>query len=87
MDPEIKESDREYKLCVVSPCLNEEASICEFIERIIAIKIVDHLVLVDDGSNDNTIAKILESQQKHFQNKIPTQIILLEFTKLVNNEA
>ena len=43
-------------LWVVEACLNEETVIPRFIERVIALPDVDCLLLIDDGSSDDTVA-------------------------------
>lgn len=58
-------------LTVVAPCYNEEAVIGEFITRTIAVleEYFENyeLLLIDDGSQDSTVAKIAEFQ-KHNSN-------------------
>ena len=76
-----------YSLSVIAPCYNEEASIREFIERIIALKIVSELILIDDGSNDQTISKILELKNKNIEQNNTTKIILLELTRNFGKES
>ena len=68
---------------VVSACFNEEDVISQFIERVIAIPEVSHLVLVDDGSSDRTVSKILNFTQSFPHSKIT----LLELTRNFGKEA
>ncbi len=46
------------QIWVVAACFNEEAVICQFIERVLVLPEVSHLLLVDDGSRDGTVAQI-----------------------------
>lgn len=51
------------KISIVIPCYNEESNICHLLEEInklnIQIKSYDfEVILVDDGSNDNTVAEL-----------------------------
>ena len=41
-------------LAVVMPCFNEEATVLEIVKRVLASPYVGELVIVDDGSTDNT---------------------------------
>ena len=41
---------------VVAACFNEAAVIRTFMERVMALPDVDHLLLIDDGSSDATEA-------------------------------
>ena len=43
---------------VVAACFNEQAVITAFIERVLAVPGVERLVLIDDGSSDDTVAQI-----------------------------
>ena len=43
---------------VVAACFNEAAVISTFMERVTALPDVDHLLLIDDGSSDATVAVI-----------------------------
>ena len=58
-----------YKLAVVAPCFNEEAGLPEFVRRVIAtctdLGCVYELVLVNDGSNDRTLAVALDLASQH----------------------
>ena len=46
------------QLWVVAACFNESRVITQFIERVLAQPEVSHLLLVDDGSSDATVAEI-----------------------------
>ena len=48
---------------VVAACFNEAEGISAFIERVMALSEVDHLLLIDDGSSDATVAVIGAPQQ------------------------
>ena len=43
---------------VVAACFNEAEVISTFIERVVALPEVDHLLLIDDGSSDAKVAVI-----------------------------
>lgn len=49
---------------VIIPVFNESATILEIIKRVLATKLVSTVIVVDDGSNDDTRKK-LESLQKN----------------------
>ena len=71
------------QLWVVAACLNEEAVILRFVERVLALPEVDRLLLIDDGSSDGTVAVIRSWQQRH-----PDQgLTLLELTRNFGKEA
>ena len=46
---------------VVAACFNEAEVISTFIERVMVLPDVDHLLLIDDGSSDATVAAIRAS--------------------------
>ena len=50
---------------VVAACFNEAAVISTFMERVTALPDVDHLLLIDDGSSDATVAVIRDWQRSH----------------------
>lgn len=62
-----------YSLSVIIPVFNEVKTIEEIIKRVTATKLVDEIVLVDDGSVDGT-REILTS----YQNKTGMKVILHE---------
>ena len=72
---------------VVAACFNEEAVICQFIERVLALSEVSHLVLVDDGSRDATVAQIRTWQQRFVGSQASTPVTLLELTRNFGKEA
>ena len=43
---------------VVAACFNEAEVISAFMERVLALPEVNHLLLIDDGSSDATVAVI-----------------------------
>jgi dolichol-phosphate mannosyltransferase len=45
---------RGLKIIVIAPCFNEEKKISPVVERVLATGIVDEMVVVDDGSTDNS---------------------------------
>lgn len=68
----------EKRISVVVPCFNEESNIFELTYRILAtlskLKATGEIILVDDGSLDNTYAKSVELSKKH-----PSIVIPLKF--------
>ena len=40
---------------IVAACFNEQSVITAFIERVLAVRGVERLVLIDDGSSDDTV--------------------------------
>jgi len=58
------------KTTLVTTVLNEEASIVRFIESVTnQSMLLDEIIIVDGGSKDNTVAKILEFKSK-YKNKL-----------------
>ena len=47
------------ELWVVAACFNEESLICQFIESVLQLQLVNRLVLIDDGSRDATLEKLI----------------------------
>lgn len=45
-------------LSVVVPCFNEEATVVEIVERVLASPYTAQVVIVDDGSSDDTVALV-----------------------------
>ena len=72
---------------VVAACFNEETVICKFVERVIALPEVSHLLLVDDGSRDGTVANVRAWQQRFVGSKASAQVTLLELTRNFGKEA
>ena len=70
-------------LWVVAACFNEETVIPRFIERVIALPDVDCLLLIDDGSFDDTVAVIRQWQAQHHE----AGVVLLEFIRNFSKEA
>jgi glycosyltransferase involved in cell wall biosynthesis len=68
---------------VVSACFNEAEVISVFLERVMALPDVDHLLLIDDGSSDSTVA-VIRAWQKSHANQAVT---LLELTRNFGKEA
>ena len=69
----------EVELSVIAPVFNEEESLREFIENLsaelLALSITYEIILINDGSTDNS-QKILEESSKKF-----TNIKVIEFVK------
>lgn len=72
---------------VVAACFNEEAVIVRFIERVLAVPGVDHLVLIDDGSRDATRDQIRTFLAQRRSLGVPVPVTLLELTRNFGKEA
>ena len=68
---------------VVAACFNEAEVITAFIERVVALPDVDHLLLIDDGSSDATVSVIRAWQQSHTN----PAVTMLELTRNFGKEA
>ena len=59
---------------IIGPCFNEENNIDEYLTRIIKVSKklgLDYkIILIDDGSKDNTWSKILENSKKIIEFKV-----------------
>ena len=75
------------QIWVVAACFNEEAVICQFIERVLVLPEVSHLLLVDDGSRDATVAQIRIWQQRFVGSKASIPVTLLELTRNFGKES
>ena len=75
------------QIWVVAACFNEEVVICQFIERVLVLPEVSHLLLVDDGSRDGTVAQIRSWQQRFVGSKASTPVTLLELTRNFGKES
>ena len=80
-------SKSKYNIAVISPCFNEEENIIRFIERILALNLVNELVLIDDGSADNTVNNIVGVQKKYSKNRSSTIISLIQLTRNFGKES
>ena len=68
---------------VVAACFNEQDVITAFIDRVLAVPGVHQLVLIDDGSRDATVERILTWQAHHPE----APLTLLELTRNFGKEA
>ncbi|EAQ70150.1 beta-glycosyltransferase/ family 2 [Synechococcus sp. RS9909] len=68
---------------VVAACFNEQDVITTFIDRVLAVPGVHQLVLIDDGSRDATVERILTWQAQHPE----APLTLLELTRNFGKEA
>ena len=68
---------------VVAACFNEAEVISAFMEQVTALPEVDHLLLIDDGSSDATVAVIRAWQKSH----AVQPVTLLELTRNFGKEA
>ncbi len=69
---------------VVAACFNEETLIGCFIERVLSQPDVQHLVMIDDGSTDDTVAAVLRCQQLQ---QLAGSVTLIELTRNFGKEA
>ena len=72
---------------VVAACFNERAVITHFIERVLAVSEVERLVLIDDGSSDDTVSQIRVWQERQVQLASAAPVTLLELTRNFGKEA
>ena len=72
---------------VVAACFNEQAVITAFIERVLAVPSVERLVLIDDGSSDDTVSQIRLWQDRQAQIASAAPVTLLELTRNFGKEA
>ncbi len=72
---------------VVAACFNEQTVITSFIERVLAVSGVAGLVLVDDGSSDDTVSKIRRWQAQQSQIGSSPPVTLVELTRNFGKEA
>ena len=68
---------------VVAACYNEAEVISVFLERVMALPEVNHLLLIDDGSSDATVGVIRDWQRSHAKQAVT----LLELTRNFGKEA
>ena len=71
------------QLWVVAACFNESLVITQFIERVLAQPDANHLLLIDDGSSDATVAEVRAWQRSHRG----APVTLLELTRNFGKEA
>ena len=74
-------------VCVVAACFNEQAVITSFIERVLAVPVVERLVLIDDGSSDDTVSQIRLWQGRQAKLASAAPVTLLELTRNFGKEA
>ena len=77
----------EPQIWVVAACFNEAAVICDFIERLIHLKSVHRIVLIDDGSSDQTVERILDWRKRSCNKTASSKLILLELTRNFGKES
>ena len=71
------------QLWVVACCFNEEAGITQFIEAVLAQPSVDRLLLIDDGSRDDTTGAI----RRWMEAQPLAPVTLVELTRNFGKEA
>ncbi len=55
------------KLSVIVPVFNEEATVRQVLEKLVKVKEVDEIIVVNDGSTDNSRAEITKVKNKKIQ--------------------
>lgn len=76
-----------HNLFLLAPCFNEEKNILNFLKKIISLDLVKNIVLIDDGSEDNTVKKILDFKAKINKRKESPEIVLIELTRNFGKES
>ncbi|WP_320673833.1 glycosyltransferase family 2 protein [Prochlorococcus sp. MIT 1341] len=87
IDTSSSETEKINEVWVVAACWNEEAVICQFIERVLLRPDVAGLVLVDDGSTDSTLERVRQWQKKSGDQKNVKKVVLIELTRNFGKEA
>ena len=72
---------------VVAACFNEEAVITHFIKRSLAIPGVSRLILVDDGSTDQTVQRIRQFKKGFSSQEKLSNVTLIELTRNFGKES
>ncbi len=54
----LNQSEINQELSVVVPCFNEEKSVFDLLQRVLAQSVVGQVVVIDDGSTDNSVFEI-----------------------------
>ena len=72
---------------VVAACFNEEAVITHFIKRALAIPGVSRLILVDDGSTDQTVQRIRQFKKEFSSEEKLSNVTLIELTRNFGKES
>src|SRR5258708_35271 len=71
------------KLSIIIPVFNEEKTVIPLLKEVSEVKIADvskEIIVVDDGSTDNSIPKVKSLLKKHHNSKI-NEIKLFAHTK------
>ena len=64
------EAKPDYSISVVIPVYNEEKTVAETVNRVLATGIPSEVIVVDDGSQDGTRAILEDLQRRHPQVKV-----------------
>jgi glycosyltransferase involved in cell wall biosynthesis len=75
------------RVWVVAACFNEAAGIQAFIQAIEALDVADQLLLIDDGSRDDTAAVIRAAIEARRSDTAALPISLIELTRNFGKEA
>ncbi len=78
---------KQAQVWIVAACFNEESVIEHFIDQIVTLPEVTRLLLIDDGSSDQTVNKILQSKRKINGRKNLAEVTLLELTRNFGKES
>ena len=74
-------------LWVVAACFNEAGGIQAFIGAIEALGLVEHLLLIDDGSSDNTASVVRAAIEARGDEQRSLSLSLIELTRNFGKEA
>ena len=78
---------RGEKIHVLTTCFNEEEVINKFIERVSSIDFITDLIIVDDGSKDNTVEIIKGYKNKLYISNSKINLTLIELSRNFGKEA
>ena len=87
LDQATGSTSKTRQVWVLAACFNEEDVICRFIEEVLALQDVSHLVLVDDGSRDRTVERIRSWQAERTADDSESAVSLIELTRNFGKES
>ena len=64
--PHISRNTHKVKISIIIPAYNEENTIKEILKRIKKIKIKKEIIVINDGSKDNTLKILKKNKKKYF---------------------
>ena len=87
INPSKKQLSNHERVWVVAACFNEQGVICDFIDQVVSLPGVKRLVLVDDGSSDDSVKEIRSWQNFSKGRNDIAQLNLIELTRNFGKEA